>query len=776
MKPLVKRILAAIVAAALLGLSIFLSESAFNQVLDFRKLERIPASMIAESVGGESQLKGIATAPERLLTAPDSGTETIYYRYLKERQEKDSDGNTRWKTVDRDEQSSNFMLMDESGKAMVRAREYAWRIRWSVARKHRRRSGDYRYTEWRIDPGDRVTVFGLMSHSPEPVVEFADRGHYVPIVSSFSASSERSDIALTAVLWLWGGLSALIFASLLATYILRIHKTLFFLLIISLTGGLLLLQYGYRSTVSDVVDGYDRVVSHRERANELIVASLSGTGLGSINLDGPFDLNSVLFAELSDTDKARIEAWRSSAWKVRHRYLVQISRFPELVVAASRGMDHPPDVVVPVSLLGSLEAAEADFQITRTTASLLWVLLIVVAASGATWFAFRAINTKRMQENLPTSKTAGVVFGLAEVKGRLVAEDSDKLLAGPLSGMPCTWYHYVVEEKRGSGKNASWHVIEDKIGKQPFYCEDDEGRIRVFPGRAECITRHIEKERRGRKRYREERLAPDDDLYILGKARLDKTRGDSLVFSHDKSSPYLIANISEEAVMYRKAGTGFFLMSLTLSALFLGAMLLTGSEGQMSSVDFLLAALIAPLFMVLAVIVLMYNDLIFLKQRCDRNWANIQVSLKKRADLVPQLESVVKKYLAHESDLQQNLATLRERRRRVDTTADMDDYMALEHASIDGLNARVEQYPELEGIDLISVFNRRLIKLENEVALIRAGFNDAVTEYQTRCQSFPDNLLASIFGFKSVSLLSYTERAHHVPPLVRLEDAGQQNV
>ncbi len=163
---------------------------------------------------------------------------------------------------------------------------------------------------------------------------------------------------------------------------------------------------------------------------------------------------------------------------------------------------------------------------------------------------------------------------------------------------------------------------------------------------------------------------------------------------------------------------------------------------------------------------LMYNDLIFLRQRCDRNWANIQVSLKKRADLVPQVEQLVKELLSHEQDLQVSLAKLREQRGVAETVADVDSYLALEHQAIDSITARIEAYPDLKGIDMVGALNRRLIKLENEISLIRAGFNDAVTQYETRRATFPDNLLAKLFRFKSRQTLRFTDEAHRIPPVV----------
>lgn len=96
MKAILKRSLTAIALLCLLGLSIYLSESAFKQVLDFRALERIPASVIVESVGGESQLVGQAVQHERLLTAPKSVAGSLYFRYLLEKMPETQDSRHRF--------------------------------------------------------------------------------------------------------------------------------------------------------------------------------------------------------------------------------------------------------------------------------------------------------------------------------------------------------------------------------------------------------------------------------------------------------------------------------------------------------------------------------------------------------------------------------------------------------------------------------------------------------------------------------------------------------
>lgn len=768
MKTILLRLISGVAVIALLILSVVLSESAFREVLDFRQLERIPLTKVMHAVGGEVQLKGRAEDAPGVkgagrMTAPYSKQESFYFRYLKEREEKDSDGDTHWRTVEDRTGVVDFSLRDETGSALINSNRGQHAVSWSVSKKLQRETNGYRHTEWRIDPGDTITLFGWLQRNPVISVDFIKEGHYKPIVSSFDGQSERSDIAFSALIKLWGGVSALIVACFFLVVALRIHKTLVFLSFISLSGTLLLFHYGYRSVESDVTEGYERVVQHRERSENLVVEHLRTRGVVDQNFDDPFVLESTAFSRLSADEKEQITAWRRSAVLVRERYMRQISRFPESYLASIRSMDDPPDIALPDHEVAWKEEVLDVFAPTRTTTSSLWSVLLVFLTAVAAWLAFRLIRTKRMQENIPTSKSAGVVYGLSEVKGELVAEEGRAPLQGPLTGEPCTWYHYHVQERRGSGKNKSWYTIEDETKKQPFLCRDDEGSIRVFPGQAECITKHKKSESRGDRRYTERRLSPGDELYILGKAKLDKTRGDTLVLGHEKGTPYIIANIPEEAVMLRKARRGMALIAVALSVLFFGALLLAGSSGQMSSLDFLKASLIAPVFMLCVVFVLMYNDLVFLRERCRRNWANIQVSLKKRADLLPQLEQVVKEYLKHESELQQQLVALRERRANTTDSSEVDDYLAAEHQAISELLITIEQYPELEGIDLIAAFNRRLIKLENEVSLIRAGFNDAVLHYQTRIESFPDNFLARWLGFEAVSALTFKKEAHDVP-------------
>lgn len=765
------RLLAAVAAVILFLLAIFLGEYSFNKILDFRKLERIPLTSVMGSTGGEVQLRGTAKIAASPLQAPRSQSHCLYYYYLIEEERTDSDGNRHWQTVHSERRLVDFLIADLSGEARVLSASDFGQVDWSVSMKYSKREGNRRYREWRLDPGDQVTLFGWMQKPGyEPQISFNHPGDYLPIVSQAGAAAERASLGFSAILLLAAAMALLIFACFGVISALAIHRVLVFLLLIAFSCTVFLLQFGSRSLESDIHAGYQRYTNQLQRSQALVAEFFQQHQLDA---DGTlaFDLNNQRFSTLSDSERQQLNSWRLAAWQVRARYLQQIDRFPENVYAALKGLDKPEAIPLPPDQQRVADALISSFEQTRTGQPWWLTLIGLVVTLGGALLSFMFIRVKRMQENLPTSKTTGVTYGITEVCGELIPEDDNALLTGPLSGRRCTWFRYVVREKRGSGKNSHWVTIEDRTGKQPFYCRDDEGQLRVFPTNAEIITRHSSSKHRGNRTYTEKRLEPRDNLYLLGKAVTDRTRGDTLVLRHEKGTPYIISNLSEREVMLRKAAAGMAFMSAAVSAMFFCLLLAYGSNGQFSSMDFILASLAAPVFLMVIMLIIMFNDLIFLKKRCARGWANIQVSLKKRADLVPRLQRVVERYISHEKSLLAHISELRTHQQGISNPSpeqgeQVKQYLAREHAFIDKLQVTLEQYPELKANRMMADMHRSLVKLENEIAMIRRGFNDAVTEYNTRIQKIPDNLLAKIFRFAPVSLLEFEQQVHQVPAAV----------
>lgn len=165
-----------------------------------------------------------------------------------------------------------------------------------------------------------------------------------------------------------------------------------------------------------------------------------------------------------------------------------------------------------------------------------------------------------------------------------------------------------------------------------------------------------------------------------------------------------------------------------------------------------------------------YNGLVKLRQRFKNAFAQIDVQLKRRYDLIPNLVEAAKGYLAHERQTLE--AVIAARGNAVSASqkaaADPGDAAAMQGlAQAEGvlggalgrLMAVFEAYPDLKANQNILQVQEELTSTENKIAFARQGYNDSVTEYNTKRESFPDAVFAGMFGFKEATLLEATESA-----------------
>jgi len=325
----------------------------------------------------------------------------------------------------------------------------------------------------------------------------------------------------------------------------------------------------------------------------------------------------------------------------------------------------------------------------------------------------------------------------------------------PLQNRECVHYRYLVEEYIRRGKNSSWVTRKNEDERTPFLCRDDEGDLPIDPENFEMIVNRRYRRKNGRWRYTEWWIEIGDEIYAIGEAQIDPDTGDSLILkkSEDKELPAILSNRTEAEVMLKKAsrGMGFFLFGFT--GALLTALLLFGGSGSFAATDYLMAAMVAPAFLTMLMLVLHYNDLVFLRDRARRNWANIEVSLKKRFDLIPRFTEVAKSYLAHEKGLQERLAAMRGGYKGgavIDPTRLMD-MLGGDASLLSMLRGLEESYPDLKGNESIAKVMEALTLVENELALMRDGYNDAVRVYNTRIATFPDMAFARMFRFESLA-------------------------
>lgn len=153
----------------------------------------------------------------------------------------------------------------------------------------------------------------------------------------------------------------------------------------------------------------------------------------------------------------------------------------------------------------------------------------------------------------------------------------------------------------------------------------------------------------------------------------------------------------------------------------------------------------------LAVLILagMYNSLVQLRVRTESAWSDIDVQLKRRHDLIPNLVETVKGYAAHERGTFENIAKYRSMAMQAATPADKAQAEGQLTTALKSLFAVAENYPQLQASQEFTELQNSLNSIEDNIQNARRYYNAVVRDYNTRVQSFPTNILAGMFGFQS---------------------------
>ena len=152
-----------------------------------------------------------------------------------------------------------------------------------------------------------------------------------------------------------------------------------------------------------------------------------------------------------------------------------------------------------------------------------------------------------------------------------------------------------------------------------------------------------------------------------------------------------------------------------------------------------------------------YNGFIVLKTRIKEALSGIDVQLKRRADLIPNLVETVKGYAKHEKSVFENVTKARSSLMSAQTPADKAEANNMLTEALKSLFAVAEAYPDLKASGNFKDLQRQLEDTEDKIAYSRQFYNSNVLEYNTKVQTFPSNMIANMFTFKQEEFFAATE-------------------
>ena len=164
------------------------------------------------------------------------------------------------------------------------------------------------------------------------------------------------------------------------------------------------------------------------------------------------------------------------------------------------------------------------------------------------------------------------------------------------------------------------------------------------------------------------------------------------------------------------------------------------------------ASILAALYLIA-----IYNGLVRLRQQVKNSWSQIDVQLKRRYDLIPNLVEVVKGYMSYEQETLQKVVQARAEAMKATSVGDKAKAEGILTESLKSLFALSENYPDLKANQNVIQLQEELASTENKIAFSRQFYNDSVMELNTKCEVFPSNIVANMFGFKQEEFFSIPE-------------------
>ncbi|MBI5816705.1 MAG: LemA family protein [Nitrospinae bacterium] len=157
--------------------------------------------------------------------------------------------------------------------------------------------------------------------------------------------------------------------------------------------------------------------------------------------------------------------------------------------------------------------------------------------------------------------------------------------------------------------------------------------------------------------------------------------------------------------------------------------------------------LLVVIVLLLLWVVGIYNSLVALRARVKNAWSQIDVQLKRRYDLIPNLVETVKDYMSYEQETLTKVVQARAEAMKATGMVDKAQKEGMLTEALKSLFALSENYPDLKANQNVTSLMEELASTENKIAFSRQFYNDSVMELNVRCETFPSNIVANSFGF-----------------------------
>jgi LemA protein len=176
------------------------------------------------------------------------------------------------------------------------------------------------------------------------------------------------------------------------------------------------------------------------------------------------------------------------------------------------------------------------------------------------------------------------------------------------------------------------------------------------------------------------------------------------------------------------------------------------------------------MFVIIAVVVVLgiwiigiYNGLVKSRMQTKESWSQIDVQLKRRNDLIPNLIETVKGYAAYEGETFEKITELRAQVAKAETPAEAMQASNALTKQISGIFAVAENYPDLKANNSFVKLQDELTNTENKISYSRQLFNSTTSNYNVKLETFPSNFIAGMFGFQPSQFLEIPEEEKEVP-------------